>query len=582
MTQRFLRQVLATVLGCFVAFILLVSLVIGLVFFSTQQSPSKLSKKTVLHIALQGKVVEHISRSKLEILREGDKNLIDLVVLKKAIRSAQEDACISGIYLELGQLQGGWAILAEISTTLRVFKAAGKFIIAYGEHYNPKTFYLASLADELVWNPAGSFFFKGLSLSVLFYKGLFDKLEISPQIFRVGQYKSATEPFTRYAMSEASQHQSQVILHTIYDQLIDQIASNRNLSPASLRKMATTLSVTLPQEAQKAQLITQIGHVDDVESLIRAKLGLTAETDIDYIAFNKYNPPSKTLPSSKAQIAVLVATGPITENSEFSHGIIPKTLMASLKKIKKDPNVKAIVLRINSPGGSVLASEKLWKELMITRTHKPIIASMADIAASGGYYLAAACNHIMAHPTTLTGSIGIFGLYFNIHDLLKNKLGITVDGVKTTPSADLLDMSRTLTAQEQAIIQKSINQGYANFLERVATSRAMSPAAIAPLAGGRVWPGTLAKQHGLVDELGSLEDAIKRAATLANVQETYTVSYWPKSTTWPEAISRWESMLRKNIVEHVLGTRHADISIIQKFDNMRGIQALLPYEITID
>lgn len=581
--RRFLRQVLATALGLLVAFVLFIGLMVGIVLISVKPSQPKLHEQTVLHIALRGSVVEYVPRSPLQALKKGKKDLIDLVVLKKAISAAQQDQRIQGIYLEVGQLAAGWASLAEIREALQAFKDAGKLIVAYGEHYTQKAYYLASLADEIVLHPAGSFFFNGLSLTVLFYKGLLDKLELVPQVFRVGEYKSAIEPFVGYSMSEASKHQSKVLLTTVYDHLIDKIATAKGLSPASLKKMADALSVTLPQEAYKAQLVSQVGHFDDAEALIRAKLGLAAEAPIHYIAFNKYKAGNQATQLPKAQIAVLVAAGTIMDDIEVPNSINTKAFIESLRKLRADQTVQAIVLRINSPGGSALASDTMWKALILTKAHKPIVASMADIAASGGYYLAAACNHIIAHPTTITGSIGIYGLYFDVNALLKNKLGITADVVKTGQSADLFSIGRPLSAHEKTVIQKSIDRGYDTFLERVAIGRQMSRAAVARVAEGRVWPGTLAKEHGLVDELGSLEDAINKAAALADLKEAYTVSYWPKPKTWlEEALSEWKGTLNEDLIRNTLGETYPYLKSIQELTNMRGIQARLPYTIEID
>lgn len=581
--QRFFSQVVATVLGFLIAFILFMGFVIGIVVLSTKPSPPKLYEQTILHIALRGKVVEHTPRAPLQALQSGQKDLIDLIVLKEALKRAQEDVRISGIYLEVGALVAGWASLAEIREALQACKDAGKFMIAYGEHYTQKTFYVASLADEVVLHPAGTFLFNGLSLSVLFYKGLLDKLGIVPQVFRVGQYKSGGEPLVSHAMSEASKHQGQVLLTTLYDHLIAKIATARGLSPASLRKMAHTLAVTLPQEAHKARLITQVGHFNDAEAWIRTQLGLAEETPINYVGFHKYQAAHQASQSSPAQVAVLVVAGTMTDNPEVPHSINTKAFIKDLKQLRQDPAVKAIVLRINSPGGSALAADTMWKELMLTRAHKPIVASMADVAASGGYYLAVACHHIIAHPTTLTGSIGIFGLHLSIDTLLKNKLGITIDGVKTAPSADLFSSSRPLSAHEKAVIQRWIDQGYATFLARVATGRQMSQTATARVAAGRVWPGSLAQKHGLVDELGSLENAIEKAAALADLVGAYTVSYWPKPKTWlEEALSGWREIQNTMLRQHTGEAMVPYLKTIQELIDMRGIQARLPYVIEID
>jgi protease-4 len=330
--------------------------------------------------------------------------------------------------------------------------------------------------------------------------------------------------------------------------------------------------------------------LDDAEALINHKLNLAADKSIKYIDFDKYQVNQQATKRSKSKIAVVVASGVIMDGPEMANSINSKNLVDDLRKLRKDPKVKAIVLRINSPGGSALASESIWKELMLTKAVKPIVASMADVAASGGYYLATACHHILAHPTTITGSIGVFNYYFNIDGFLKNKIGITRDGVKTSPSADLYSVHRALTVQEKVAFQKYVDRTYETFLERVATGRKMDQAAVIRVAEGRVWPGTLAKEQGLVDELGGLEEAIEKAAELAGLKEDYRISYWPKPKTWlEELLSEWKGTQNSKLLSFIgklVGSESAanylDLKNIQELGSLKGIQARLPYCMEID
>jgi protease-4 len=588
--KRFFKQVFITALGFLLSVVLLVGIILGIILFKTKPTTPKVHSNSILRIALHGTVAEHSPKSPLQAVLMGNKDLIDLVVLKKAIQAAQKDPHIQGIYLEVGNLVAGWASLEEIRTALQTFKETGKFIIAYGEHYNHKTYYLSSLADEIVLHPAGDFFFAGLNLTILFYKQLLDKLQINPEIFRVGGYKSAVEPFTSVSMSEASKQQSTILLHTIYDHMLHKIALARDLTVAGLKAIANDVSVLHPQGVYKTSLITQIGHLDDAEALINHKLGLEAGVSINYVNFDKYPAEERVAQSPKTQIAVVVASGLMIDGPEIANSINTKNFVENLRKLRKDPTVKAIVLRINSPGGSALASDTMWKELMLTKAVKPIVASMADVAASGGYYLATACHHIVAHPTTITGSIGVFSYYFNVDGFLKNKLGITRDGVKTGPSADLFSVPRALTAQEKTALQKYIEQSYDAFLEKVATGRQMDQAAVTRIAGGRVWPGALAKEHGLVDELGGLEEAIEKAAGLAGLKEDYSLSYWPKSKTWfEELLSEWKGTQNNklvNLLEKLISSGSAanyfDLKNLQELGSLKGIQMRLPYRLEID
>ena len=577
--KRFLRQVLVSALGVLVAGVLFLGIIIGagILFFEIKSSPPKLQAKSILHIPLRGQVVAH-----LPTFEKANKDFIDLLVLQKAIKDAQQDSHIQGMYLEVGDLVAGWATLEEIRASLQAFKDAGKFVIAYGERYNSKSYYLASLADELLLHPAGSLLFNGLSMTVLFYKRLLDKLEIVPEVFRVGRYKSAIEPYISHGMSEASKEQSTVLLTTIYKHIIHKIAVARKLSVAALKRMANDLSVLHPQGAYKASLITQIGHADDAAKVINNKLGVPVDKKIKYVGFRKYKATKLNLPLPKNQIAVLTASGVIMDEPGIPNTIHTADFIKNLKKLKKDPTIKAIVLRINSPGGSAVASDSMWKAVMLAKEEKPIVASMADVAASGGYYMATACHTIVAHPTTITGSIGIFSLYFSLEALLKNKLGITGDVIKTSPSADLFSISRPLSSYEKSVLQKQVEQGYHTFLERVATGRNMDQAVVARLAEGRVWPGVLAKKHGLIDELGGLDDAITKAADLAGLQADYEVTYWPKPKSWlQEKLIDWEGVKSKSLKHHIL-ERISPLQSIQDLVYMQGNQARLPYTIEIE
>ncbi len=578
--KRFFQQVLIVVLGIFTSLALLV----GILLLLLQPSKPKLTDKTVLYIALRGSVVEHATDT-FRLFKAGQEEVLDLLALKEAIKHAQEDTKIQGIYLEADALKAGWASLEEIREALLSFKKAGKFIVAYGENYTQKTYYLASLADDIVLPSGGIFPLRGLHQTVFFYKALFDKLEVVPQVFRVGKYKSAVEPFIRQDMSPVSKHQSVVLLRGIYNHFLDKVATARTLKQDSLQKMADQLAVVLPQDACKAQLVSQVGYFDEAEALIKAKLAVDQEAAIHYLPYEKYAASlKKTLPSSKHQVAVLIAEGNIIDGQGALDTLGSKDLASHLSALRENKAVKAIVLRINSPGGSALAADVLWKELMLTKAQKPIVASMSDVAASGGYYLAAACNRILAHPTTITGSIGIFGLFFDVNALLSNKLGITTDVVKTGSSADLLNNpGRPLTTHEQAVIQRVIDKWYTTFLERVATGRSLDQEAITRVASGRVWSGQAAQEQGLVDELGGLEDAIQTAAKLAAIEKDFVVSYWPKPQTLPEQVLKsWRSDIGKRAVLSALQAKLPALKPVQELINMTGLQARLPYEIEID
>lgn len=586
--KRFFKQVFIVVGGIFISLLLFISL--GFAFFHLYRikySRPTITDNTVLYLELRGKVVERESNT----FRQA--KTIDLMALQDAMQRAQTDKNIEGIYLRAGALQAGWASLEAIRNALLSFQKAGKFIIAYGENYTQKAYYLACLADEIVLHPEGLFHFNGLSQVVLFYKVLLDKLGIVPQIFRVGQYKSAIEPFMRQDMSQASKYQSSQVLNAIYDYFLDTITVARGLKKASMKAMADALSVVLPYDAWREKLITQIGHFDDVEALIKTKLSVAQDAHINYVSIDKYASYYKTSKTSEKEIAVLMVEGEMVDGVGASGTIGSTDLALSLRTIREDDSIKAVVLRINSPGGSALAADVVWKELMLTKAQKPVVASMSDVAASGGYYLASACDYIFAHPTTITGSIGIFGLYFDVHALLKNKLGITTDTVKTGSSADLLQNSgRPLSSYEKQVIQKVVDKGYNTFLERVATGRQVDKATIECVASGRVWTGQQALKNGLVDALGNLDTAINEAVKLSTIQDQdkYTVSFWPKLKFFWSKPSTIVTQALDSLAVHSSDAKNwralqANFPILKhshELASMTGIQARLPYVFAIE
>eukprot|EP01132_Coremiostelium_polycephalum_P001046 gene1046-1328_t len=533
--KRFLKQLtviaLGTLIGGCILFVLLLGLIIGIPQYALKTKKDKITDHSVLKVQLNGKLVETVEQPLLSFFSNERSKEISLLTLKDSIQKAKSDDKIAGIYVEIGELIAGWGNLAELRNALQSFKESGKFIIAYGENYSTKSYYTSSLANEIILHPSGTFNFIGLQLTVLFYKQLLEKLGITPQVFKVGQYKSAIEPFTSQSMSEANKEQCNVLLDHMYTHLLQTVATDRKLAPESVKALANTLAITAPQKAHQAGLVTQIGYKNQVEEWIQTKLQLPPHHAINFVDANSYHHQTKQkTKKQEAKIAILIASGVIVDKEEVgANYITPQAFSKTLRKLRADKHVKAIVLRINSPGGAVLASDTIWNELMLTKKQKPIVASMSDVAASGGYYLATACDHIVAYPTTITGSIGIYGLFFDVHALLQNKLGITGESVKTNTSADFLSLVRPFYETEKASIQQRLETSYDSFLNKVVAGRHLTRSKVERLAQGRVWPGDLAHIHGLVDQLGGLDKAIEQAASLAGLQEkSYQVVQAPK------------------------------------------------------
>ena len=590
--KRFFRKIFIIALGTIVGGVVVLIGSLGALWsFQKYKSHTAVSAtikpKSILRIDLHGQLIEDRPQPLLSRLTSSNTpRILDILKIKKAVLEAKKDSHIEGIYIEVGELLTGWSSLTELRSILQDFKNSGKFIIAYGENYTAKTYYLTSLADEIVLHPAGNFIFMGLQLTVLFYKDLLDKLEITPQIFRVGKYKSAVEPFIQRSMSVASKQQNSILLQDIYEEIIEALATARNISAASLKKMANDLSVTQPQQAYAAKLFTQLGYFNEVEIWLKSKLVMEVGAKINYVDFDAYEGNIQSKRKSTEKIAVLVTSGTIVDQEIGANQIATKAFVKTLRELREDDNIKAIVLRINSPGGSALASDTMWKEIQLTKACKPIVASMLDVAASGGYYLAMGCNYIFSYPTTITGSIGVFGLYFDVHKLLNHKLGIFGDVVKTSTSADIFNVTRPMTPPEKNVIQQHVQATYTNFLNKVSEGRQMKLQDVITLAEGRVFSGVTAQKYGLVDELGMLEDAIKKAAALASLKEdTYQIEYWPKSK------ENWIKQLIIDIVDNknyqlwqnsIPNSYYTTFQDIQAVTNRQGVQAWLPYTVEIN
>lgn len=578
----FFKQVLAVAIG-FIFSLLFLSFLAALVVFQiTSNKTPYLTKNSVLELNLQ-QVVELSPNSILEY----NNTITDLHTIQKTISRAAQDTSIKGIYLNVSNLQAGWAILEEIRNALLEFKQTKKPIIAYGNSYSQKAYYVASIADKIMLHPYGTLELKGLALTVNFFTNLLKNIGIDSTILRIGAYKSALEPFYLNKMSNESRQQTQCYLNTTYNYFLNNIGKTRKITIDKLKGLVENLAATLPTEALQANLITHVGYEQDAKSLFMSKgLGTnppSSSQDHCFVDYYRYA-SIKEKNTNLSKVAVMLAEGTITHGQSSLGYIGSKDFVNTMQALIKDSSIKAVVLRINSPGGNFFDSDVMWKAIDELKQHKPIVASMSNFAASGGYYIAAPCHYIFAQPTSLTGSIGIFYM-LNDATKLMQKIGIEKDVVKTAPSADFLSPRTTCSETELKVLYKYLQQGYDAFLEKVSTGRKLDLNYVKNIASGQVFTGIAAQQNKLVDELGGLQNAIAKAADLANLTGKYAICYvpYPKSKLsilFDHIISNIKMHALFNFADKaILDKKHKIYSKNSFYENMK---AIFPYDMDIN
>lgn len=576
--MAFLRNLLATIVGLFIFCFLLIFL-LGSIAASSESIPH-VEDNSVLHLNLSGVVVEKAVDDPLQELLGGGPAPISLLDLLAAIDAAAYDDRIRGIYIEPQFLSAGYSSLQEIRDAIIDFKSSGKFVHAYGEYISEGDYYLVSVADSIYLNPQGSLEFNGLTAGVTFFKGLFDKLEIEPEIFRVGEYKSFVEPFIRKSMSEENRRQLTELITSVHDNYLQNVSATRGISVDALKEISDQMKVRLPEDAARAGLVSKVAYEDEMVDLLKSEVGLGSGEDLALITFDKYMKTTSASSLSSNKIAVIVANGDIVMG-EVDDAVGSDQFAKEIRKARESSSVKAIVLRVNSPGGSLTASDIIWREIMLTKGKKPIIASMSDVAASGGYFIAMPCDTIVAQPNTITGSIGIFGLLFNFGDFLENKLGITNESVSTGEFSDLMTVTRSLTEYERSIIQNQVEEGYRTFVTKAAQGRQMPVEELMKHAGGRVWSGTQAKERGLVDVLGSFDTAVKIAAEKAGIMGDYRLSFYPRQKPLLEKMLTDLSEAEVKIFTGQEKVFTPYLQQIESLQRMNGIQVRLPGNLEI-
>ena len=598
--RQFFKNLLSSFVGTFLAITIILIIAIGSIvsmldiFGNNLNNEAIVAEGNFLKITLEPQVVEFANNhplSELEFAQDIFPKKTGVFQIRQALQNAAIDDNIKGVYLKLGIFSGGFGQAEEIREQLTEFKKSGKLIAVYGDGFDEKSYYIATVADYIGLNPMGLLEFNGLRAEVLYFTGLFEKLGIEVNIFKAGKYKSAVEPFFKKEMSEANREQLLGFLGGIQTCLEDSTAKERKIAKSQIQLVADSMLIRNTQNAKEQHFVDVIDYELDFLKSFKLKYNeaLSLDSDkidiklVDYTAYNIVN--RVELESSSDKIAVLFSEGVIiygksSENKQIGH----LSVVNQLKKLTKDSTVKAIVLRINSPGGSGHASDLMWKQLQETRKYKPVIASMSDLAASGGYYMAMACDDIVAHPMTITGSIGVFGMFPTFEEFMEEKLGVTSDRVKTGVYSDMFSVSRKMTKDESDIVTAQVKEFYKVFVQKVADSRGKTFDEIDNVASGRVWNGYQAKENGLVDYLGGLDKAIEVAKERSNLEDYQLTSYNKLiednieamlGSSSPETIRITSSDLYKD------ETVKQYINLLEKLNTCKGIQARLPFEIEI-
>ena len=576
--KSFLKNILTTIIGIISSIIVMILLIIGFVAIISSEDEVKVKENSILKIDLANtSVVERSSENPFDGLSlSGDvASTIELKQVLDNIEKAKLDNNIKVIYINTSYVSAGISQIEEIRNKLLEFKQTGKPIITYSEVYNQAAYYLSSVANKVYLNPEGIVELKGLSAGIMFYKGLLEKLDIEVQIIRHGKFKSAVEPFMLDKMSDANREQMQLLLNSFADNLFDSIASQRDMTLSDIHNHANNLSLENAKSCLDLHYVDALLYQDQVDDSL---LVISKSEKLNFISLNKYsNVKVEKKEISRNKIAIIYATGEINSGEGDEKSIGSETTAKAIKTAREDKNVKAIVLRVNSPGGSALASDVIWRETVLAKEEKPLIVSMGDYAASGGYYIACAADSIVANPTTLTGSIGVFGMIPNLQKLYKNKLGISIDTVNTNKHADM-GMNRALTKFEEDKIQKSVVDIYTTFITHVGEGRNMSTTAVDEIGQGRVWTGYDAKDIGLIDTYGGLEKAVEIAVYLAEIEDYRIISLPKKKDPFAELALKFggETSI-SDLVMLKLGLKTELTNPIENLLKRDKIQARIPF-----
>ncbi len=587
--KSFFKYLLASILGVMIAGLLLFFIFIGIIsaMVSSQDKPVDIKKNSVLLLKLNQSIHDRKPSMPLifsDITSLSAETALGLNEILNCIEKARLDTNIRGIYLELTDMSAGIATVEEIRKALIDFKKSGKFIVAFSNSFSQKSYYLASVSDKLYLNPEGSVDFVGLSAELMFYKKTLEKLDIEPEVIRHGKFKSAVEPFMYDKMSPENREQIKTYVGSIWNHMVEQIGISRNIPVEKLNNFADSLLMWNNEAAVRYGMIHALLYKDQVLDTLATLVHINKAKDLSMVTLQKYvnAPKSKSDKSfTRDKIAVIYAEGDIVVGEQGEGSIGSEKIARTIRNARQDSSIKAIVFRVNSGGGSALASEVIWRELSLARQVKPVIASMGDLAASGGYYIVAAADTIVASPNTITGSIGVFGLLVNAEDFMENKLGVTTDVEKTNAYSDFGSIFRPLTGTERMVLQNMVDETYKTFVTHVSDGRKISYESVDQMGEGRVWSGTNALGLKLVDVLGGLNDAIDIAAKKAGLDNYRIVELPKQEDPFTQVMKELTGDVRERLIRKEISEFYPQYRALKEMLSGDRIQAKLPYEIRI-
>lgn len=584
--KQFLKFTLATTFGLMLG-VFSIIMIFSIIASGDSSKEVQLDEPHVLRLKLNGAIQDRVEEMPFDLseITGQDVNILGLNDILTNIKKAKTDENIKGIYIEMGMISTGFATREEIRNALLDFKESGKFITTYSEIYTQGSYYLASVADHICIYPEGGLELKGLNSTVPFFTNALKKMGIEPQVIRHGKFKSAVEPFMLTEMSDENREQIETYMGSIWEHFLKNVASDRNITSDRLNEIADNLEIQTPKDALELRLIDSLFYRDQFQNHLANLMEQENYDDVNFISLKKYDKVKNENARDKfkkEKVAVIYAQGEI-QSGEGSETVIgSERISKAIRKARKDEKVKAIVLRVNSPGGSALASDVIWREMKLAKKEKPVVVSMGDVAASGGYYIACASDKIYASPNTITGSIGVFGLLMSFEELYTDKIGLTFDQVKTNKFADLGSVNRPLTQEEYDIIQKGVVDVYNTFTSKVAEGRDMSQENVDDIGQGRVWSGSNAMDINLIDEYGGLEAAVAGAAKLAELEDYRIYELPEQKDPFQELLEQLEEDMQTSWMKHQLGDQYKYYKTIQDIKHLKGVQARMPYQFVID